>query len=109
MTYSSICERALMALFRAADRKSTKTSPRPPPKSRTVVSDIRIEGCRRVRELDAGPHSKVRREGIDDEFRQQRAVALGLVHVLRGGCGDVPVWKGARASRGAARFVDRAY
>src|SRR5215471_17988771 len=46
MTYSSICGRAPMTPFRAEDRKSTKTSPRRPPKSKTVVSDIRIERCR---------------------------------------------------------------
>src|SRR6476619_3335068 len=108
-TYSSICGRAPMTPSRAEDRKSTKTSPRPPPKRKTAVSDIRIERWPGTGGACRPPHPKARREEIDDEFHQRGAMPLELVHFLHGGCGDVPVRKSARASRGAARFIDRAY
>src|SRR5690242_21689922 len=109
MTYSSICGRAPTTPSRAGDRKSTKTSPRPPPKWKTAVSDTTIERCRVRAGACRCPHSKPRREEIDDEFRQRGAAPLGLVHLLHGGCGDVRVRKGACPSRGAAGLVHRTY
>src|SRR5262245_66347198 len=108
-TYSSICGRAPMTPSSAEDRKSTKTGPRPPPKPKTAVSDSRIESCSARAGARRPLHPKARREETDDEVRQRGAVPPELVHFLHGGCGDVPVWKGARASRGAARFIHRAY
>src|SRR5215831_12544293 len=57
--------------------------------------------------FDASGAPESRPEEIDNEFRQRRLVAAELVRSLRSGRGGyIPIGKTARASRGAARFVD---
>src|SRR5262245_38345501 len=97
-----------MTPSRAEDRKSTKTNPKRPPRRKTAVSDIRIERWPGTGGSlpSSAPKGSTRR---DDEFHQRGAAPAELVHFLHGGCGDGPVRKSARASRGAARSIDRAH
>src|SRR5262249_361625 len=107
-TYSSICGRAPMTRFRAEDRKSMKTSPRPLRKRKTAVSDTRAECYRTPKRSSACRHTKVRREENDDEFRQRQVAAAEQVRVVDGGRGYVAIRKSARGSRGTLGLVDRA-
>src|SRR5262245_43018343 len=106
MTYSCICERAPMTPSRAEDRKSTKTSPRRRPKRKPAVSDTRAEGAPEA-SGNAAPRLTQDSEEIDDEFCQRRLVAAERVRFVHSCRGYISIRKTARASRGAARFIDR--